>query len=306
MPSCPQTCKNCNERQWQKCSELYYKMHRETGIREKTKSLCCEGKEECIKMFGTKSLNDEHDCNVVSMNSLNIHDANDMQSHKLGDAMFDEDDIFSLLSFDVQIYYDESMPPIYDDYIDESGFGEVMTLFCDESTISEEVPIDYENKVAIYDDYCDDMYAIKNNDNHETCHLDLNFQSHDSYFVEFAPTTIHEKKFAYVESNKISMLVDHEKNALGAGYIVEFIHDATENYYEGGIYACRNCNNIKFPLYVLKVLKLCLFYLPMQVDSCSHKLFDHKIPMHRKWVRLKCASHILHDALFMFQFLSFM
>ena len=40
--------------------------------------------EECIKMFGTKSLNDEHDCNVVSMNSLNIHDANDMQSHKLG------------------------------------------------------------------------------------------------------------------------------------------------------------------------------------------------------------------------------
>ena len=28
--------------------------------------------EECIKMFGTKSLNDEHDCNVVSMNSLNI------------------------------------------------------------------------------------------------------------------------------------------------------------------------------------------------------------------------------------------
>ena len=28
--------------------------------------------EEVYKMFGTKSLNDEHDCNVVSMNSLNI------------------------------------------------------------------------------------------------------------------------------------------------------------------------------------------------------------------------------------------
>ena len=50
--------------------------------------------EECIKMFGTKSLNDEHDYNVVSMNPLNIHDANDMQSHKLGEAMFGEDDIF--------------------------------------------------------------------------------------------------------------------------------------------------------------------------------------------------------------------
>ena len=129
-----------------------------------------------------------------------------------------------------------------------------MTLFSDESTISEEVPIDYENKVAIYDDYSDDMYA-KDNDIHETCHLDFNFQldyaSHDSNFVEFAPTTIHEKKFAYVESNKNSMLVDHEKNALCDSYIVEFIHDATENYYAGGIYAHRNCNNIKFPLYVL-------------------------------------------------------
>ena len=51
--------------------------------------------EEVYKMFGTRSLYDEHDCNVVSMNSFNIHDANDMQSHKLVEAMFDEDDIFS-------------------------------------------------------------------------------------------------------------------------------------------------------------------------------------------------------------------
>ena len=113
--------------------------------------------EECIKMLGTKSMNDEHDCNVVSMNSLNIYDAIDMQIHKLGEAMFDEDDIFCPPSFDEQIYYDGSMPPIYDDY-------------------------------------CDDTYAIKNKDNHETCHHDFNFQldydSHDSYFVEFAPTTI--------------------------------------------------------------------------------------------------------------------
>ena len=143
-----------------------------------------------------------------------------------------------------------------------------MTLLSDESTISEEVSIDYENKVATYDDDYDDMYAIK--------------------------------------SNKLSMLLDHEKNALCDGYIVEFTHDATENYYEGRTYACRNCHNIKFPLYVLKILKLCLFGLPMLVDYCSHKLFAHKIPMHRKWVRLKCASNILHDALFMFQFLCFM
>ena len=86
--------------------------------------------EECIKMF-VRSLYDQHDCNVVSMNSFNIHDANDMQSYKLGEAMFDKVDIFCPPSFDEQIYYDESMPPIYDDY-------------------------------------CDDMYALKNNDNHET------------------------------------------------------------------------------------------------------------------------------------------
>ena len=113
--------------------------------------------EECIRMVGTKYLNDEHDCNVVSMNCLNIYDANDMQIHKLGDAMFDEDDIFCPPSFDEQIYYDQIMPPIYDDY-------------------------------------CDDTHALKNNYNNETCHLDFNFQSHDSYFVEFAPTTIHEKE----------------------------------------------------------------------------------------------------------------
>ena len=98
-------------------------------------------------------------------------------------------------------FNDDCMPPIYDDYIDESGlgrvstlgndptilqgvesyqnnyesgFGEVMTLCSDESTILEEVAIDYDNKVAIYHDYCDDMDAIKNNDNHETCPYDLN------------------------------------------------------------------------------------------------------------------------------------
>ena len=85
------------------------------------KENCSQVLEEKIyRMFDTKSLNDEHDCNVVCMNSLNIHDANDMQSHKLGEAMFDEDDIFCPPSFDEQIYYDESMPPIYDDYCDDT------------------------------------------------------------------------------------------------------------------------------------------------------------------------------------------
>ena len=54
---------------------------------------CAQVLEEgCIRMFGTKYLNDEHYCNVVSTNSLNIHDANDMQSHKLGEAMCQDPD----------------------------------------------------------------------------------------------------------------------------------------------------------------------------------------------------------------------
>ena len=42
----------------------------------------------------------------------------------------------------------------------------------------------------------------------------------------------------------------NEMNALCDGYILKFIHDATENYYERGTYAFKYCNNIKFPLCV--------------------------------------------------------
>ena len=101
----------------------------------------------------------------------------------------------------------------------KSGFGEVTTLFINDSTISEEVSIDYdENKVATYDDYCDDTYAIKSSDNY--CHIfEYPFTEHYSFNVETifsirasydTPTIMNEKKIAYVESDKFSMLVDHE------------------------------------------------------------------------------------------------
>ena len=81
---------------------------------------------------------------------------------------------------------------------------------------------------------------------------------------------MNENNIAYMESNKFSMFLDHEKNALCDGYIDESIHDVIE-IFERGTYASTYCNNIKFPLYVLKVLKLYLFCLPMLVDSCSYK-----------------------------------
>ena len=58
---------------------------------------------------------------------------------KLGDAMFNEEYIFSIPSFDMQSCYDDSMPPTYDDYIDESEFGRVSTLGSSDPTIFEDV-----------------------------------------------------------------------------------------------------------------------------------------------------------------------
>ena len=105
-------------------------------------------------------------------------------------------------------------------------------------------------------------------------------------------------KDAYVESKSTSLHVDHGNNALCDAYIVEFIRDPTENYYEKGTYAYRYFNNIKFPLFMLKVLKLHLFCLPMLIDLCFNELFHCNIPMHRKHVRLKCIWYLLLDALF--------
>ena len=94
-----------------------------------------------------------------------------------------------------------------------------MTLFINDSTISEEVSIDYdENQVATYDDYCDDTYVIKSSDDYiyKTCH-NYNYPFTENYSFNVAtiysirvsydtPTLIHENKFAYEESNKFSIL----------------------------------------------------------------------------------------------------
>src|ERR1043165_6149740 len=66
-------------------------------------------------------LQNTHDSsNVISMSSLNTFDANDMQSHKLGDATFYEEDLFSPPSSDKDIYFDGTLLPIYDDYCDDT------------------------------------------------------------------------------------------------------------------------------------------------------------------------------------------
>ena len=155
--------------------------------------------------------------------------------------MLNEYDLFRHPTVNDEICYDDCMPPIYDNSnIYESGFGRVSTLVSNDSTISEEVSNYYDqNKVASYADYCDDTYVIKSSDNY--CHnFEYPFTEHYSFNVGTiysilvsydTPTIVNENKIAYMESNKFSMLLDHEKNALCDCYMDESIHDATKNYY---------------------------------------------------------------------------
>jgi polyferredoxin len=94
----------------------------------------------------------------------------------------------------------------------------------------------------------------------------------------------------------------HDKNVLCDSSIVNSIHDATEGYYERGKHGLMDLKNIKFPLSMLQILKLHLFYLPMLVTMCLVDLFSYNIPMHRKWFRFKCVLYLLFDALSCFKF----
>src|SRR3954467_11683030 len=85
--------------------------------------------------------------------------------------------------------------------------------------------------------------------------------------------------------NNTRVLVGHEQHDLCDSYILDVVHDATENYFERGKFGCRNFHATKTPLFMLKVLKLLLFHLPMPVTWCFHDLFSYKFPRHRKWVR---------------------
>jgi hypothetical protein len=167
--------------------------------------------------------------NVISRNSLNTIIANAMKKSKLGEASFDEHDIFSPPSTEDKIYFDDTMPPIYDDYDDEYDIFSPPTF-------EEKISYDY-NMPPIFDDYGDE-------------------NNNDSYFVEFSPTTIKKNDYVYMESIDSFMHVAHDKNVLCDSYIVNFIYDATEGYYERGKHGFMHLNNIKFPLFILKILKL--------------------------------------------------
>jgi hypothetical protein len=124
----------------------------------------------------------------------------------------------------------------------------------------------------------------------------------DSYFVEFAPTTIPKNDYVHVGSNNSFMHMAHDKNVLCDSYIVNSIHDATESYYEKWKHGFMHLNSIKFPIFMLKFLRLHLFCLPMLVALCFHDLSLYKTLFNRKWFRFKFVSYLLFDALSCFKF----
>jgi hypothetical protein len=109
-----------------------------------------------------------------------------------------------------------------------------------------------------------------------------------------------------LEDYKTFMHVDHEEKILYDSYIVEFDYDPTCNYYERGKYGCRNFHATNLPLVMLRLLLFHSSSLHVLYIFCLDNLFAYKIPMHRKYVRLKCVCHMYYDTLFVFQFLYFM
>ena len=88
-------------------------------------------------------------------------------------------------------------------------------------------------------------------------------------------------------------------------YIVEFDYDPTCNYFERGKYGYRNFHVTQLPLFVLELSMFHSSSLHMLNIACYNNLFTHKMPMHRKYVRLKCVCYMLYDALFCASILDF-
>ena len=118
--------------------------------------------------------------------------------------------------------------------------------------------------------------------------------------------TLVNDNLTILEESQLHMHVDRVENMLCDSYSIEFAYDPTCNYYERGKYGCRNFYLTKLPLVMLRLLSSLSSSLHMLVFACLANLFAYNMPMHRKYVRLRCVCHVFHDALLALQFLSFM
>ena len=117
--------------------------------------------------------------------------------------------------------------------------------------------------------------------------------------------TLFDDNPTILEECQLCMHVDRVENMLCDSYFVEFAYDPTCNYYERGKYGCRNFHVTKLPLVMLRLLLSLSSSLHMLIFACYDNLFAYKMPMHRKYVRLRCDFHMLYDALVVLQLLSF-
>jgi hypothetical protein len=148
------------------------------------------------------------------------------------------DDMFDeyALQNSCSLAYDDTKPLVYDGYDDEYNIFSSLTF-------EEKISYDY-NMPPIFDDYGDE----------------------NNYSIEAAPTTI-----VHVGSINSFMHVAHDRDTLCDSYT---IHDATKSYYERWKHGLMDLNNIKFPLFMLQILKWQLFYLSMFATMCLVDLFS--------------------------------
>jgi hypothetical protein len=169
------------------------------------------------------------------------------------------------------IAYDDTIPLVYDD--DEYD------IFSP-PTIEEKISYDY-NMPPIFDDYGDE-------------------NNNDSYFVEFSPTTINKNDYVYVGVLILLCMWLMIRMFYVIAILLIFMMLLKVIMREGSMVLCIS-TNIKFPLFMLKTLKLHLFCFPMLVALRFLDLFLYKILFYRKWFRLKSVSYLIFDALFCFK-----
>ena len=137
-------------------------------------------------LLGTNLENcDDNNCYTIgAIHTIddNSDYANDIPSHKLGDAMFDENGIFKNLFAAI-----DGFPKVGDVILNEDDLFSPPTLndqICNDDCMP-----------PTYDDYCDDTYVMKNSDDYYyTCYNYENpFTEHHSFNVE----TIYSIRVSY-------------------------------------------------------------------------------------------------------------
>jgi hypothetical protein len=199
----------------------------------------------------------------------------DMQNPKIGDASLARSTTCCNDHDWGDFYYDlENLFKPHDDYVCdniESGFGRVSTLGNNDPTT-----LEYDQSYEIFDKSgLGEVMTLFDN-----------------------PTIL--------EECQLCMHVDHEKNILCDSYIVEFDYDPTCNYYERGKYGRRNFHVTKLPLVMSRLLLFLSSSLHMLDLACLANLFSYKMPMHRKYVRLRCVFTYFVMLSLCFKILSFM